>query len=165
MIRRPPRSTPKPSSAASDVYKRQDPHNATILGDVTAELAYATTYDCVIRAGRKRPKIEIEIAILAKAISVSISNTAFNIESTHSQPASCRATPMKVDDGLEDVRWVHGLGGERLLAASYALLPNLKKKNCHGRGIENFCRLFSTHPWTDVFVSDAWPVPTTYHRP
>ena len=25
MIRRPPRSTPKPSSAASDVYKRQDP--------------------------------------------------------------------------------------------------------------------------------------------
>ena len=24
MIRRPPRSTPKPSSAASDVYKRQD---------------------------------------------------------------------------------------------------------------------------------------------
>ena len=101
-----------------------DPHNATILGDVTAELAYATTYDCVIRAGRKRPKIEIEIAILAKAISVSISNTAFNIESTHSQPASCRATPMKVDDGLEDVRWVHGLGGERLLAASYALLSN-----------------------------------------
>ena len=33
MIRRPPRSTPKPSSAASDVYKRQheDSEIATIL--------------------------------------------------------------------------------------------------------------------------------------
>ena len=24
---------------------------------------------------------------------------------------------------------------------------------------------FSTHSWTNVFVSDAWPAPTTYHRP
>ena len=43
-------------------------HNATIPGDVTAELANATTYDCVIRAGRKRSKIEIEIAILTISI-------------------------------------------------------------------------------------------------
>ena len=35
----------------------------------------------------------------------------------------------------------------------------------HRRGIENFCRLFSTHPWTNAFVSDAWPAPATYHRP
>ena len=34
---------------------------------------------------------------------------------------------MNVDDGLEDISWVRGLGGERLPAASYALLPNLKK--------------------------------------
>ena len=34
---------------------------------------------------------------------------------------------MNVNDGLEDLRWIRGLGGERLPAASYALLPNLKK--------------------------------------
>ena len=32
---------------------------------------------------------------------------------------------MNVDDGLEDIRWIRGLG-ERLPSASYALLPNLK---------------------------------------
>ena len=34
---------------------------------------------------------------------------------------------MNVDDGLEDIRWIRGLGGEKLPAASYALLPHLKK--------------------------------------
>ena len=34
---------------------------------------------------------------------------------------------MNVDDGLEDIRWILGLGGEKLPAASNALLPNLKK--------------------------------------
>ena len=34
---------------------------------------------------------------------------------------------MNVDDGLEDTRSIRGLGGEKLPAASYALLPNLKK--------------------------------------
>ena len=34
---------------------------------------------------------------------------------------------MQIDDGLEDIRWIRGLRGERLPAASYALLPNLKK--------------------------------------
>ena len=34
---------------------------------------------------------------------------------------------MNVGDGLEDVRWIRGLGGEKLPAASYALLPKLKK--------------------------------------
>ena len=33
----------------------------------------------------------------------------------------------RIDGGLEDIRWIRGLGGERLPAASYALLPNLKK--------------------------------------
>ena len=33
---------------------------------------------------------------------------------------------MNVDDGLEDIRWIRGLGSESLPAASYALLPNLK---------------------------------------
>ena len=34
---------------------------------------------------------------------------------------------MNVDDGLEHIRWNRGLGGEKLPAASYALLPSLKK--------------------------------------
>ena len=35
---------------------------------------------------------------------------------------------MNIDDGLEDIRWIRGLGGEKLPAASYALLLNLKKR-------------------------------------
>ena len=35
---------------------------------------------------------------------------------------------------------------------------------CHRRGIENFCRLFSTQQRPNVFVSDVWPAPATYHR-
>ena len=34
---------------------------------------------------------------------------------------------MNVDDGLECIRWVRGLGSEKLPAAFHALLPNLKK--------------------------------------
>ena len=33
---------------------------------------------------------------------------------------------MNEHDGLEDIRWIRGLGDERLPAASYALRPNLK---------------------------------------
>ena len=50
-----------------------------------------------------------------------------DVEATHGQPGSCRARPVNVDDCLEDIRWIRGLGGEKLPAASYALLPNLKK--------------------------------------
>ena len=49
------------------------------------------------------------------------------MEATHGQPGSCRARPVNVDDGLEDIRWIRGLGGEKLPAASNALLSNLKK--------------------------------------
>ena len=34
---------------------------------------------------------------------------------------------MNVDDGLEAIRWIRGLGGEKLPAASNARLSNLKK--------------------------------------
>ena len=40
MIRRPPRSTPLYSSAASDVYKRQDPENALIVGYQNCDSVY-----------------------------------------------------------------------------------------------------------------------------
>ena len=33
---------------------------------------------------------------------------------------------MNVNDGLEDIRRIRGLGGEKLPVASYTLLPNLK---------------------------------------
>ena len=42
--------------------------------------------------------------------------------------------------------------------------PENRPTFCHRRGIENFCRLFSTHQRTKVSVSDAWPAPATYHR-
>ena len=35
---------------------------------------------------------------------------------------------------------------------------------CHWRGIENFCRLFSTQQRPNVFVSDVWMAPATCHR-
>ena len=50
-----------------------------------------------------------------------------DIEATYGQPGSRRARPVNVDDGLEDIRCIRGLGGEKLPAASYSLLPNLKK--------------------------------------
>ena len=92
-----------------------------------------------------------------------------DIKSTHDQPASCRARPVKVDGGLEDIRRIRSPGGERLPAASYALFPNLEKSLvfCHRRGIEIFGRLFSTgtQQRPTVFVLDAWPAPARYHWP
>ena len=67
-----------------------------------------------------------------------------DIESTHGQPALCRARPVNVDDGLEDIRWIRGLGGEKLPAVSYALPPNLKKSLFFaiGEGSRNFVACF-----------------------
>ena len=73
---------------------------------------------------------------------------------------------MKVDDGLEDIRRIRSLEDEKLSVASYALLPNLKKGLFFAMGRDrHFFRLFSTQQRPDVFVPDAWPAPTTYHRP
>src|SRR5450756_3153549 len=48
MIRRPPRSTQSRSSAASDVYKRQDQDLAVVVGDL--DLALDDVGDLVVRA-------------------------------------------------------------------------------------------------------------------
>ena len=71
---------------------------------------------------------------------------------------------MNVDDGLGDIRWIRGLGGEKLPAASYALLPNMKKGLFFAiaEGSRNVSHVFYTAT-PDVFVSDAWPAPATYH--
>ena len=70
-----------------------------------------------------------EIALSRRKCQQLTQRLAFDldIEATHGQPGSCRARPVKVEDGLEDIRWIRGLEGEKLPAASYALLPNLKK--------------------------------------
>ena len=49
------------------------------------------------------------------------------IESTHGQPASCRARPVLIDDHLENNVLIHGVGGEGLPAVSYALCSNVQK--------------------------------------
>ena len=41
-----------------------------------------------------------------------------DVESTHGQPASCRARPVNVDDAIEDIKWIRGLGGGKLPTAS-----------------------------------------------
>ena len=65
------------------------------------------------------------------------------MKATHGQPGSCRARQVNEDDGLED-RWIRVLGGEKLPAASYALLPKPEKRPvfCHRRGIEIFVACF-----------------------
>ena len=35
-----------------------------------------------------------------------------DIVSTYAQPASCRARTMNEDDGLEDIKWIRGLGAQ-----------------------------------------------------
>ena len=75
-----------------------------------------------------------------------------DIESNHGQLASCCARSMNVDDGLEHIRWIRGRGCERLPAASYALLPNLKSF-CHRGGIEDSSRLvLRTRGWKFFFA-------------
>ena len=86
-----------------------------------------------------------------------------DIEATHDQPGSFRARPANVDDGLEDIRWICGLGGEKLPAASYVLLSNLEQKRKKpSEGDRDF---LSSVFYTAALVSDAWPAPATYHRP
>ena len=73
-------------------------------------------------------------------------------ESTHCQPDSCPARPVNVDDGPEDIRWIQGLGGEKLPPASYAFLlkPDFSFFFLHRRGVDNFVACFllcSAHTW------------------
>ena len=53
-----------------------------------------------------------------------------------------------------------------MLSASYALLLKLQKALFFAiERDRDFCLLFCTQPRPNVFVSDAWPAPATYHRP
>ena len=59
--------------------------------------------------------------------------------------------------------WSRGREGARGVQRS-SPKPEKRPIFCHGRGIDNFCRLFSTQQHPNVFVSDAWPAPATFHR-
>ena len=61
---------------------------------------------------------------------------------------------MKVEDGLENIRWIRGLGGEKLPAASNAFLPNLKKGLFFaiGEGREFLSPVFYTAAPKCVFI-------------
>ena len=85
-----------------------------------------------------------------------------DIGSAHGQPAWCRARSTSLDDGLEDIRWVHGLGGESLPAVFYVLLPNLKLLYIYflPRRID-ISSVFCT-PATNCFYITPG---RTYHRP
>ena len=56
MIRRPPRSTPKPSSAASDVYKRQ---SLPLLNDWQNYLSKTIRNDSEFKSGEKNEAIRL----------------------------------------------------------------------------------------------------------
>ena len=73
------------------------------------------------RGGTCTFTLKIASALIRRA------HVTIDLRSRHrEQPASCRARPMNVDD-LEDIRWIRVVGGERWPAASYTVLPNLKK--------------------------------------
>ena len=92
-----------------------------------------------------------------------------DIESTHDQPASCRTRPVNSECRRRPRRYqVDPRSREREVARGVLRsFPNLKKKTifCHRRGIEIFCRQFSTQQRPNVCVSEAWPAPATYHGP
>ena len=50
-----------------------------------------------------------------------------NIDEAHGRPTRCPARPTNTDDGLEDIGWAPGLGGESLPAASYGILQKKLK--------------------------------------
>ena len=46
-----------------------------------------------------------------------------NTDLAHGQTAGCPARPTRIDDGLEDISWIHGLGGGSLPVVSYGIFP------------------------------------------
>ena len=89
---------------------------------------------------------------------------SLDIDSGHGQPARCPAWPTNIDDGLEDIRWIHDLGGESLPAASCGILSNLERPIfCLLRRLEKYCFLFSAHQ--QPIVSRHTHDRLTPHRP
>ena len=89
-----------------------------------------------------------------------------DIKAINVQRGSCRARPVNIDDGLEYSRWIRGLGGEKLPAASYALLPKKpKKKGIFAIGERFFapCFLHSSAQMCRYQTPGRRPPPITGH--
>ena len=125
MIRRPPRSTPLYSSAASDVYKRQAQAPKTTIINYVAEQARCYTLNGVatqlIVAGLREP---VRSKIMEKAGLVTITDTinaAIELELIHSSQntltSALRVSEMTMKDDTEEV------------AALKRTISNLKKGN------------------------------------
>ena len=84
-------------------------------------------------------------------------------------PSGGQNCPWRVFRGsrLATCAWSRGREVARGVLRS-SLKPEKRPIFCHRRGIENFFRLFSTQQRRiqrrNVFVSNAWPAPATYHR-
>ena len=109
-------------------------------------------------------------AFTLKIVNTLIKNSSrADIESTRGQAGSCRARPVNVDDDLEDIRWIRELGGEKLPAASYALLPNLKKGLFFAIGEESrifgACFLHSSAQMCLYLTPDIFEAIINIHRP
>ena len=68
----------------------------------------------------------------------------------------CPTRPTNIDDGVEDISWIHVLGGESLPDPFYGFLtinkPGKPPIFCHSRRIERFCLLFCVHQRLILFI-------------
>ena len=116
----------------SKIFKKKKPAEDTLvppLRETQGKYVRFSRFICSRRCTRRNLRFHVENRQHADQKQLT-RRLAFDldIEATHRQPASCRARPVNVDDGLEDIRWIRGLGGEKLPAASNAFLSNLKKR-------------------------------------
>ena len=72
------------------------------------------------------------------------SNYFFMIRHAHSSNQAHTGTTLSilVIMVFEELSWIHVLGGKSLPAATYRILPNLKKKKCHSFKTDAFRLLF-----------------------
>ena len=75
----------------------------------------------------------------------------FDLDIELSQPASHWARPVNIDDGIEVITCIRCLGGERFAHGVLCSSPTPEqtffslRSSSERRGIDTFCRLFSTH--------------------
>ena len=60
-----------------------------------------------------------------------------DIEASHGEPGSCRARPVNVDDGLEDMRWIPWSRGREVARGVLRSSPEPEKRPifCHRRAV------------------------------
>ena len=112
MIRRPPRSTPKPSSAASDVYKRQPPVSVTPVS-YTHLRAHETSLHIVCRLRLEKPRLtkgaedDVSLCVLS-GFSSYRQQKSFESADNHLGISACHVTPVQHDRTCESGRQKRG---------------------------------------------------------